>query len=56
MQPALLKQYSGKWVLFEDGRVLDADEDYQGLLQRIKDKKTYRVVFVRKVLQPESNF
>ena len=49
MLPELLHEYLGKWVLFEDNRVLDADEDYQSLLTRIQKTVGNKIVLIKKV-------
>lgn len=52
--PELIAGYSGKYVLFEDGEVLDSDEDEETLLERIwasgyTKERINKGVFVDKV-------
>ena len=49
MLPELLKTYSGQWVLFEDRRVIDADWNYQDLLERVKKAVGDKIVLIKKV-------
>lgn len=49
MRSELMSQYSDKWVWFCDGKVLDADEDYLTLLDRVKKETGDKMVFVKKV-------
>jgi hypothetical protein len=49
MRSELMSQYSDKWVWFCDGKVLDADDDYQALLDRVKKEIDDKIVFVKKV-------
>jgi hypothetical protein len=49
MRSDLLRQYADKWVWFCDGKVLDADDDYQALLDRVKKEMGDKIVFVKKV-------
>ncbi|MCU0533946.1 MAG: DUF5678 domain-containing protein [Hydrococcus sp. Prado102] len=49
MRSELLRQYFDKWVWFCDGKVLDADKDYQALLDRVKKQMGDKIVFVKKV-------
>ncbi len=49
MLPQLLANYRNKWVLFEDERVLDADIDYNALLERVRNKMGARIVLIKKV-------
>lgn len=50
MRSDLLEEYEGKWVFFEDGKVLDADCDRQALLSRVDRKRRNQPVFVTKQL------
>lgn len=50
MRSDLLEEYEGKWVFFEDGKVLDADCDRQALLSRVDRKRGNQPVFVTKLL------
>ena len=47
--PELLKEYSGRWVLFEENRVIDADFNYQDLLARVKETMGDKIVLIKKV-------
>ncbi len=49
MLPELLRQYAGNWVLFEDNRVLDADEDYHALIERVRKALGDKVVLIKRV-------
>ncbi len=49
MLPELLRQYAGKWVLFEDNQVLDADEDYHALIERVRKALDDKVVLIKRV-------
>jgi Family of unknown function (DUF5678) len=49
MRSELLRQYSDKWVWFCDGKVLDADEDYLALLDRVKKEIGDQIALVKKV-------
>lgn len=49
MLPELLQQYSGQWVLFEDGQVIDADCDHKDLLTRVKKSVGDKIVLIKKV-------
>jgi hypothetical protein len=47
MRSELLPQYSDKWVWFSDGKVLDADENYQALLDRVKKEIGDKIVLIK---------
>jgi hypothetical protein len=49
MLSELMNQYSDKWVWFCDGKVLDADDDYLALLDRVKKEMGDQIAFVKKV-------
>ena len=49
MLPELLKTHSGQWVLFEDRRVIDADWNYQDLLERVRNAVGDKIVLIKKV-------
>ncbi|WP_013323620.1 DUF5678 domain-containing protein [Gloeothece verrucosa] len=52
--PILIKQYSGKYVLFEDGKVIDYDLDEDTLLDRVEETDFYQsrnAIYVRQVPQ-----
>ncbi len=55
MLPELLNEYSGKWVLFENRQVLDADDDYQTLLTRVEKAVGDKIVLIKKVEPTISN-
>jgi predicted HTH domain antitoxin len=42
-------EYLEKWVWFEDGKILDSDENHQALLKRVSAKVGERVVFIQKI-------
>jgi hypothetical protein len=46
----LLKQYDGKFVWFENGEVLDADQDQAALVIRAYSKIGPRPLLIKKVL------
>jgi len=50
MRSDLLEEYEGKWVFFEDGKVLDADFDHHALLSRVYQARGDQPLFVTKVL------
>ena len=50
MRSHLLSQYLGKYVLFEDGQVLDADENEAALVIRAYGETAPRPLFIKKVL------
>ena len=56
MLPEMLKTYSGQWVLFEDKRVIDADWNYQDLLERVKKAVGDKIVLIKKVESTISTF
>lgn len=47
----LLKTHAGQYVLFEDGKVLDADIDFETLILRIFAETGPRDVFIQQVPQ-----
>lgn len=49
MRSELASQYLGKWVLFEEGKVLDADEEHKALLKRVSETGGNKIVFISKV-------
>jgi hypothetical protein len=53
MRAQLVAQYLGQYILFEDGQVLDADEDHAVLVLRTYEKTGLRPLFVRRVLEAE---
>lgn len=42
MLPELISQYAGMYILFEDGKVIDADIDEDVLLDRVWEKDFVR--------------
>lgn len=50
MREELLVKYRGKWVIFEDGHVLDADRDYAALASRAHKTIGDRQVLTKQVL------
>jgi hypothetical protein len=49
MLPELLQEYSGQWVLLQDGQIIDADRDCKNLLTRVKQTVGDKIVLVKKV-------
>lgn len=45
----LLQTHAGQYVLFEDGKVLDADTDFETLILRTFLENGYRDVFIQQV-------
>jgi hypothetical protein len=52
-KPALIEQYLGEYVAFEDGQVLDHDVDRQALAARVYEKYGYRDFLMKKVRMKE---
>jgi hypothetical protein len=48
-KPALVEQYLGEFIAFEDGRVLDHDLNEQKLVQRVYQQYGYRDLLIRQV-------
>jgi hypothetical protein len=48
-KPELVDRYSGEFVAFEDGRVLDHDLDEQKLVQRVYQQYGYRDLLIKQV-------
>ncbi len=55
MRSDLLEEYEGKWVFFEDGKVLDADFDRHALLSRVYQTRGNQPVFITKLLPKSHN-
>jgi hypothetical protein len=53
MRSQLIAQYLGKYALFENGQVLDVDDDYSALVVRSYGAGEPRPLFIKKVLQEE---
>ena len=51
--PQLLEKYAGMYILFEDGQVIDADNDEAALVMRAYDKMGTKDLFVKKVIETE---
>jgi hypothetical protein len=49
----LLQQYQGLYVAFENGAVLDSDQDDRQLMPRLYAKYGHRDIFVEYVCDPE---
>jgi hypothetical protein len=49
MRPELLKHYQGTYVWFEDGEVLDTDEDRAALAIRAYSQMGLRPLLIKKV-------
>jgi Family of unknown function (DUF5678) len=52
-KPKLLECYQGKYVAFEDGMVLDSDQDDRQLMPRIYAKYGHRDILIEYVYNPE---
>lgn len=52
-KPELLRQYSGEFVAFENGTVLDHDHDERALLRRVYQQQGYRDLLIKQVLRQE---
>lgn len=52
-KPQLLHQYQGLYVAFENGVVLDSDQDDRQLMPRLYAKYGHRDIFVEYVCDPE---
>ena len=52
-KPALIEEYLGEYVAFEDGKVLDHDVDDQALAKRVYAKYGYRDLIMKKVAVEE---
>lgn len=46
-KPELVDLYSGEFIVFEDGHVLDHDLDEQKLIQRVYQKYGYRDLLIK---------
>jgi predicted HTH domain antitoxin len=55
MKTQLNDEYLGQWVWFEDGNILDSDENHQALLKRVSAKVGDRVVFIQKIAHETTN-
>ena len=49
----LLNKYSGMYIIFEEGKVIDADQDETALVMRAYKKMGVRDLFVKKVIKDE---
>lgn len=54
-KPQLLDKYAGMYIIFEDGKVIDADEDETALVMRTYETMGVRDLFVKKVITDEPN-
>jgi hypothetical protein len=54
-KPQLLDKYAGMYIIFEDGKVIDADKNEAELVMRAYEKMGIRDLFVKKVLENEPN-
>jgi hypothetical protein len=52
-KPALLAQYQGKYIAFEDGLVLDSDISDRQLMPRLYARYGHRDILVEYVCDPE---
>ena len=55
MKTELTDEYLDKWVWFEDGRVLDSDENHQALLDRVWEKVGDRMGLIQKIARETNN-
>ena len=51
--PQLLEKYAGMYIIFEDGKVIDADNDEAALVMRAYAKMGTKDLFVKKVIDTE---
>ncbi len=51
--PQLLEKYAGMYIIFEDGKVIDADNDEAALVMRAYAKMSIKDLFVKKVIDTE---
>ena len=51
--PQLLEKYAGMYIIFEDGKVIDADNDEAALVMRAYAKMGTKDLFVKKVIATE---
>jgi hypothetical protein len=54
-KPQLLKKYAGMYIIFEDGKVIDADKNEAELVMRAYKKIGIKDLFVKKVIENEPN-
>jgi hypothetical protein len=52
-KPKLLECYQGQYVAFEDGVVLDSDQDDRQLMPRIYAKYGHRDILIEYICNPE---
>jgi hypothetical protein len=50
---ALLSQYQGQYIAFENGIVLDHDRDDRSMMRRLYAKYGHRDIFIEYVCDPE---
>jgi hypothetical protein len=53
LKPSLLAKYSGQFIAFEDGVVLDFDSNEKQLAQRVYQTYGYRDLLILQVLEKE---
>jgi hypothetical protein len=53
LKPSLLAKYSGQFIAFEDGIVLDSDSNEKQLAQRAYQAYGYRDLLILQVLEKE---
>lgn len=53
IRPSLSAKYSGKFVAFSDGEVIDADENELTLVKRIGKTHKDRFVIISRITSPE---
>ncbi len=53
LKPSLLTKYSGQFIAFEDGIVLDSDSNEKQLAQRAYKTYGYRDLLILQVLEKE---
>ena len=52
-KPELLNQYLGKYILFENGKIVDADNNESALALRTIAKNGLKPMFIKKVVAEE---
>lgn len=55
-KPDLLRQYKGRFIVFENAAVLDYVLDEQALLRRVYQQQGYRDLLIKQVLLKEPHF
>ena len=55
-KPKLWEKFAGRYIWFEDGRVLDSDLNHEALVLRIYGEGEPRSLFIRKIVAVEPRF